>query len=87
MGWPIIGHLPYLLPAKLRGFMKKMTDKHGTIFRLKLGSWNSIVFTDYHQIKKVFHNAEFSFRPSIYLFELVGHGNHGKPTSTHKLNL
>ncbi len=57
--------------------MKQMIDKYGPIFKLKLGYWDAIMITDYQLMKKAFQNPDFSFRPRIYLFELVSHGNHG----------
>ena len=62
--------------------MKHLTDKHGPIFKLKLGSWHTVVITDYELIKKAFHEPEFSYRPNIFLFELISQGGHGFVSSS-----
>lgn len=57
--------------------MEQLISQYGPILKLQLGSWDAVFLTNYHHIKKAFQSAEFSFRPSIFLFELVAHGNHG----------
>ena len=81
-GWPILGYLPYLDLANPHAKMKHLIDKYGPIFRLKFGSWQAIVVSDYELIRKAFHRQDMSFRPKIYLFELTGHGNHGLGASS-----
>lgn len=74
IGWPIIGHLHYLLPAKMETNMKWLIDKYGPIFKLKLGSFDAIVLTDFEHIKKAWNRAELSYRPALYLFEFASKG-------------
>ena len=77
MGWPLIGHLPYFKPFNIYPLMGYFTRKYGPIFRIKLGSYNAIVITDYNLVKKAFSSADFTFRADFMtakLFSLDGHG-------------
>ena len=51
--------------------MSYYLKKYGPIFRLKLGSWNAVFLTDYHQIKRAFASTEFSHRPGVLNFEMM----------------
>ena len=67
-----------MLPAKLNANMNILINRYGPIFKLKLGSWDAVFLTDYRHIKKAFQNPDLSFRPKIYVFELINQGrNHG----------
>jgi methyl farnesoate epoxidase / farnesoate epoxidase len=74
--------MPYLSANTLNSTMKHLTDKYGPIFKLKLGSWDTVVITDYELIKKAFHEPELSHRPNIFLFELISQGSHGLVSSS-----
>ena len=82
MGWPVIGHLHYLNPPSLHSTMEKLINKYGPVFKLRLGSFDTVVITDYMLIKKAFRTPELANRPTIYIFELVSQGFHGKKVHT-----
>ena len=63
--------------------MEHYIQKYGPIFRLKLGSWNAVVISDYHQIKKAFNTAEFASRPEMFIFGLFDY--HGVVSSSGNL--
>ncbi len=78
MGWPVIGYMPYLDPRSLYSTMKYLIEKYGPIFKLRLGSYDTIVITDYLLIKKAFRSQELAHRPSLQFFEFASQGYHGK---------
>ncbi len=75
---PFIGYLPYLAPSTLNLTMNKLIEKYGSVFKLKMGSYDTVVITDYELIKKAFRNPDLSQRPNIFMFESVSQGYHGK---------
>lgn len=84
-GWPIVGHLHYLLPAKLDTNMKWLREKYGPIFKLKFGSFDAIILTDFEHIKRAWQRPELSYRPTLYLFEFASRGYHGLLSSNGEL--
>lgn len=76
-GWPVVGYMPYLHPNSLYHTMKYLIEKYGLIFKLRLGSLDTVVITEYLLIKKAFRSQELSHRPSIYLFQFASQGYHG----------
>jgi len=77
--------MPYLSPPKLRSNLNALIDQYGPIFSLKFGSWDTVVITDYELIKKAFGNADFSYRPKMFLFDFVTKGYHGLAASNGEL--
>ena len=77
IGFPIVGYMPYLLPAKLFSNMKTCINKYGPIFKTKLGSWDTVFITDYQLIKKAMNHPDFSDRPEFYIFEFASRGFKG----------
>lgn len=77
MGWPIIGHMPYLDPSNSYPNIEYYTKKYGPIFRLKLGSFEGIMINDYNLIKKAFSNQDFVSRPKTYMTNLHTMEGHG----------
>ena len=70
--------MPYPHPTSLYTTMKNLIDKYGPIFKLRLGSFDTVVITDYHLIKKAFRSQELSYRPqNLFFFEFVSQGFHG----------
>ena len=76
--WPILGHLLHLNTTNLYPFMDKLRRKYGPIFQLQLGSWTTIVLTDCQHIKQFFNQPEFSYRPSMFLFNAFSYNGYGK---------
>ena len=81
-GWPVLGHLPYLQPSNLYANMSNMEMKYGPIFKLQLGSLETVVISDYKLIKKAFKMPELALRPNnFFLSEFASLGFHGKIVS------
>lgn len=77
MGWPIVGHLPYMSgsdPYPVIAYYKK---KYGTIFRLQLGSFNTVILTEYEDVKRLFASSDMTDRPPLYFHERAGFGFRG----------
>ncbi|XP_027359631.1 cytochrome P450 CYP82D47-like [Abrus precatorius] len=74
--WPIIGHLhlfgAHQLTHKTLGIM---TDKHGPIFTIKLGSCKVLVLSSWEVAKECFtvHDKAFSTRPCVAASKLMGY--------------
>ena len=77
MGWPIIGHMPYITPGNIYPIMEYYTQKYGPIFRIKLGSYEAVVINDYNLIKKAFSSHDFTSRPNSITTELFSMNGHG----------
>lgn len=77
IGWPIIGCMHYLYPDKLDSNMRWFIEKYGPIFKLKLGSFDTVILTDYELIKKAWNREELSYRPELYLFKFASKGFQG----------
>nr|QSD59122.1 CYP3681A1 [Diaphanosoma celebensis]QST15080.1 CYP370C11 protein [Diaphanosoma celebensis] len=84
-GWPIVGYMPHLSPHKLYDTMKQLIDDYGPIFKLKLGSWNTVVIADYELIRKAFNEHDFSFRPKLFFVEFTSQGGYGLTGSNGQL--
>ena len=81
MGWPVVGYMPYLLPEKIFSNMKTCINKYGPIFKVRLGSIDTVFITDYQLIKKALNMQEFTDRPKFYIFEFASKGYKGLLTS------
>ncbi|CAN1147231.1 Cytochrome P450 82A3 [Linum perenne] len=74
--WPVIGHLLVLagreLPHKSLG---ALADKHGPIFRLRLGVRQVVVISSWEIAKEIFttHDMSVSSRPPITASRLLGY--------------
>ena len=73
----MVGYMPYLAPNSLYSTMKYLIEKYGPIFKLRLGSVDTVVITDYHLIKKAFRLHELSYRPNLFIFEFASQGFQG----------
>lgn len=69
MGWPVVGYMPYLHPRSIYPTMKYLIEKYGPIFKLRLGSFDTVIITDYLLIKKAFRSHELANRPNLFIFE------------------
>lgn len=58
--------------------MEKFTETYGPIFRIKFGSFDTIVIADYEMIRQAFRNPDLSRRPNLPLFKLAYEGAIGK---------
>jgi len=65
--------------------MDKLRRKYGPIFQLQLGSWTTIVLTDCQHIKQFFNQPEFSYRPSMFLFNAFSYNGYGVASSNGSL--
>lgn len=77
IGWPILGHLPYINQASPYALMDYYTQKYGPIFQIQMGSFNAVVLTDYHLIKQAFNHPDMTLRPTTYGQEIFSSGFHG----------
>ncbi len=77
MGWPILGHIPYISQSDPYPLMDYYIKKYGPIFRVKMGSWDTVVLTDYHAIKEAFNHPDMTQRPDLFSFNLISSGHHG----------
>jgi len=76
--WPILGHLLHLNATNPYPAMEKLRQKYGSIFQLQLGSWTTVVLTDCQHIKQFLNQPDFSYRPSMFLFNAFSCNGHGK---------
>ena len=68
----MVGYMPYLAPNSLYSTMKYLIEQYGPIFKLRLGSVDTVVITDYQLIKKrVEINAAALFNCCIFMILLV----------------
>lgn len=77
MGWPIIGHMPYLKLSNIYPFIEYQTKKYGPIFRIMLGSHECVMINDFNLIKKAFSSQDFISRPNFLMMELNTMDGHG----------
>ena len=78
-GFPIVGHLP-LLGTDPPGTFEKWRAIYGDIFRIRMGSWDTVVINRYSLIKEAMDRNDdaFSGRPkftSMALFPSLYDGN------------
>lgn len=76
MGWPIVGHQPYFNLYKNKS-IEYYTKKYGPIFRIKLGSYESVMINDYNLIKKAFRSKDFISRVNNITVNHMSMGGHG----------
>ena len=66
--------------------MKYLTEKYGPVFKVRLGSVDTVVITDYHLIKKAFQSQELTYRPNLFYLEFASQGFHGSRLVFRKLS-
>jgi len=70
-GIPVLGHLPFFGPSPPRTFAR-WRQKYGNVFRIRLGSWKTVVLNGYDVIKEAADkDNDFSGRPGFVTQELL----------------
>ncbi|XP_038716911.1 cytochrome P450 CYP82D47-like [Tripterygium wilfordii] len=76
--WPLIGHLHLFRgPQPPHITLGKMADKHGPIFKIKLGVRPTLVISDSQIAKECFttHDKILAGRPAYVALEIMGYNN------------
>jgi hypothetical protein len=81
MQWPVVGSLPSvaLFGSKdFLGYLKSLGKKHGGLFTLKLGDYQTVFITDYEVMKEclVKQGSVFSVRPEMEMSRALRDGGH-----------
>ena len=71
---PIIGYLHKLDPAGPHLTLTKLVHQYGPVYRVKLGSINTVVIADAKILKKLLAKDETLGRPPLYIFYTVFDG-------------
>ena len=71
---PIIGYLHKIDPKAPHLTFSKLAEKHGPIYRLKLGLIDTVFISDAKLLKKVLMKDATLARPSLYLFGVIFKG-------------
>lgn len=77
VGIPILGYLPFLDVFHLGKSFKKVGQKFGDVFSLRVGTELAVVLNSYESIKKAFAQEELTSRPNTFMFRFFSHGEHG----------
>lgn len=73
-GLPIVGYLPYLR-GNLHEELTALSQKHGPVFSIRLGSELMVVLSDHRVIREAFRREEFAWRPDNEFSKLLdGYG-------------
>ncbi|XP_071477261.1 cytochrome P450 2U1-like [Diadema antillarum] len=75
--WPVVGSLPSLAGSdEPHVVLTKMAKKHGPIFSMRLGSFYTVVISDFELIRQAFAKSgdDFSDRPEITLVKYIAEG-------------
>jgi len=79
MALPIIGHLHLIGGSSLHKLLRDMSHKYGAVFRLKLGSRETVVLSTRHVIQEAFvkQAKTFAARPNLPTFAWTRNGQTG----------
>ena len=77
VGLPLLGYLPFMDVFHLGPAFKKIGDKFGDVFSLKVGTELAVVLNSYESIKKAFAQEELCARPNTFMFRFFSHGENG----------
>jgi cytochrome P450 family 2 subfamily K len=77
VGVPLLGYLPFLDVNHLGKSFKKIGEKFGDVFSLKVGTELAVVLNSYEAIKKAFAMDELTSRPNTFMFRFFSQGEHG----------
>ena len=77
VGVPILGYLPFMDVFHLGPAFKKIGEKFGNVFSLKVGTELAVVLNSYESIKKAFAQEELCSRPNTFMFRFFSHGENG----------
>ena len=71
-GFPIVGHIP-LFGAKPTKTFKKWRNEYGDVFRIRLGSWNTVVLNGLSTIKEALERPGdvLSSRPNFVSTQMI----------------
>ena len=71
-GFPIVGHLP-LFGASPPDTFQKWRKTYGDVFRIRLGSWGTVVLNGFSAVKDAMDRQEdiFASRPHFLSFEML----------------
>ncbi|KAL4234972.1 Cytochrome P450 1A1 [Mactra antiquata] len=77
-GLPILGHLPFLGEQPLKT-LAKWRNKYGNIFRIRMGSWDTVIVNGYADIKEAAEKPDddFSCRPHFMTQRVLEEYNGG----------
>lgn len=68
VGLPILGYLPFLDVFHLGKSFKKVGEKFGDVFSLKVGTELAVVLNSYDAIKNAFASEDMTSRPNTFMF-------------------
>ena len=68
VGLPVLGYLPFLDVFHLGQAFKKVGEKFGDVFSLKVGTELAVVLNSYEAIKKAFASEDLTSRPNTFMF-------------------
>lgn len=79
LGLPVLGHLPFLFRDPL-STLTKWQNRYGDIFRIKLGSWETVVVNGYEAISDAARKSDdvFSSRPPFLTQRVLRYLNFGE---------
>ena len=77
VGVPLLGYLPFLDVNHLGQSFKKVGERFGDIFSLRVGTEMAVVLNSYESIKKCFAMEEMTSRPNTFMFRFFSHGENG----------
>ena len=77
VGVPILGYLPFMDVFHLGPAFKKIGERFGDVFSLKVGTELAVVLNSYESIKKAFAQDELCSRPNTFMFRFFSHGENG----------
>ena len=71
-GFPVVGHLPFFGSHPPATFLK-WQRMYGNVFRIRMGSWKTVVINDYSSIKDALDRQDdaFSSRPRFLTMETL----------------
>lgn len=69
-GMPILGYLPFM-PANNEPMLRKLRQKYGKIFSIRLGSQDVVFLSDFEVIKKVMMRPAFNCRPDYSFVSFI----------------
>ena len=80
-GFPIVGHLT-LFGSYPPATFYKWREHYGAIFRIRMGSWNTVVINDYSDIKDALERSDdaFSSRPKFFSMDMLRKVNNNTET-------
>ena len=77
----MVGHLPFFGSYPPQTF-QKWQETYGDVFRIRMGSWKTVVLNGYSAIKDAMDRKDdvFSSRPNLFSFQVLKEVNGGEET-------